>query len=156
MKREPAKEIQKGNEQARELIVSLINEEMSRFWTRFNIFGAVQVGTIIGIASAAQFLFNNVTILRGVFILVIAFSVSGSIAIFRGFDLQRSFVKTLFDIEKTFPKGDRMASIMGGHQMFPWYTSSFTCSLFGVLCTLFWIIGWVWLEARDFQVNLSK
>ena len=152
---EPAREDQKGNEKTRELAISMINNEMNRFWTRFNIFGAVQVGAVVGIASSAQFLLANKPILRGVFLLVTAFSISGSIAIFRGFDLQKSLVEALFDLEQSFPEQDRIAGIMGRHQMLPWYTSSITCSLFGLLCSLFWIIGWIWLEVSGFQVTMA-
>jgi hypothetical protein len=139
-----------------ELIFSLINEEMNRFWTRFNIFGAVQVGAVIGIASAAQFFFNNLALLRSVFVLLIAFPISGSIAILRGYDLQRVWVPTLDELEKSNPEGERVLAKAKRNQRLPMYLSSITCSIFGMLCTLFWILGWVMLELTNFNINLSR
>ena len=139
-----------------EIIISTLNNEMNRFWTRFNIFAAVQVGTVIGVISNIEFLCSNLIIFRFVFILFISFSVVGAVAIFRGFDLQKALVKTLIQVEKDLPANFQLFRIMHSHMKFPLYISNIACSIFATLYCLFWIFGWIYCEVIKFSINIPK
>lgn len=134
-----------------ELIATLLAGEMDRYWTRFNIFAVVQVGAIIGILTEINFLLLNTMVFRCVLLILLLFSITGAIAIFRGHDLQRSFVLTLKDIEKTLPKDQQLLEAILSHMRMPTFISNYTCSAFGVLCCILWVIAWIWLEVNKFS-----
>ena len=139
-----------------ELLISTLNSEMSRFWTRFNIFGAVQVAAAVALIANAEFLKLNVAISRALLTLLLTFSVVGAIAIFRGYDLQRSIVLTLSEIEQDQPEADRLLAMTHRNMRCPLYFSNITCIVFGFLCSLFWLVGWIALEVIGFQISIPK
>ena len=143
------------NENSREHLVTLLNDEMNRFWTRFNIFSIVQVGALLSLANAAKFLVANIMLFRSALLLLVVFSISGTTAFVRGFDLQQSFTKNLIRMETSLPKQERIISTTQRYQRLPSYTNTVTCSLFGVICSLLWVIGWIWLELTDFKLTLN-
>ena len=140
-------------EDDRGLIVSSLNNEMNRFWTRFNIFAGVQVGALLGVVHAAKVLLANLIVFRAVLVLLVAFSLTGAIAIFRGHDLQRALVKTLYQLEDSLPKENRLFEHIVANMRTPLYTCNIACCVFGVVCVLLWVAGWVWLEKMGFPIS---
>lgn len=140
----------------RELIVSSLNSEMNRFWTRFNVFAGVQVGGLLGVVHAARILLANIMMFRFVLVVLVLFSTVGSIAIFRGHDLQRALVKTLAEAEGSLAKEKRLFGRVVGNMRMPLYTCNIACCAFGVICVLLWVAGWVWLEKTGFAICVPK
>ena len=128
---------------SQEILADALRSEMDRYWTRFNIFAAVQVGAVIGLLSIIQILLLNRILLLSVLGLIITFSITGAISILRGHDLQRSIVYALAEVENSLPKSDRILEICRKHMRFPLFIGNHTCSFFAITCCFFWIMALV-------------
>lgn len=140
----------------KELIVSSLNSEMNRFWTRFNVFAGVQIGGLLGVVHAARMLLANVMVFRVVLLVLVLFSAVGAIAIFRGHDLQRALVKTLAEVESSLAKEKRLFELILRNMKMPLYTCNIACCAFGVICVLLWMVGWIWLEKIGFAICIPE
>lgn len=134
-----------------ELLINTLNAEMDRYWTRFNIFTAVQVGAIIGVVNTISLLTQNPLLFRFVFLFLIAFSVTGTISVLRGHDLQRGLVLTLLHVESMMSKEFRLLELLKRKWRFPTFLSNYSCSIFSMLCCCSWISAWIWLEYVGFS-----
>jgi hypothetical protein len=129
-----------------ELMATVLSGEIDRFWTRFNIFAAVQVGAVVGILAQWQVISHCSAILRGTFMMLIVFSITGIIVMLRGFDVQRSFVLTLQQVEMNIPEDDRLFAISVRTMRFPLFTTNIVCLSFGIFSLVLWIVCWAWIE----------
>jgi hypothetical protein len=133
-----------------EIIIDTLNAEMDRYWTRFNIFTAVQIGALLGVLNSLQLLILNPLLFRFIFIFLVAFSLTGVVSVLRGHDLQRGLVLTLSLIEKDLVKEHRLLFMLKRNWRFPTFLSNYSCSFFAILCCCAWILAWAWLEFNHY------
>ncbi|MFG1690711.1 hypothetical protein ACGF5M_00915 [Gemmatimonadota bacterium] len=119
---------------------------MDRYWTRFNIFAAVQIGALVGIVNGASFLAANPNISRLVLAFLLLFSITGAVNIVRGHDLQRSFVLALGETERDLPERERLLHLTSSFFRLPTFVGNYTCSMFAVACCVLWVGALVWFE----------
>jgi hypothetical protein len=143
------------SEEAYGHLLSFLDGEMERFWTRFNIFAAVQVGALIGLASEAQFFLCNRPVLRFALVLIISFSVVGLLSTWRGHDLQRGIVSALQDIERSFPPHAQIVAKIRSGTRLPLHFGSRVGLAFNAGAIILWLIAWLWLELSSTTIRLS-
>jgi uncharacterized membrane protein len=135
---------------SQQIMVDTLSGEMDRYWTRFNIFAAVQVGAVVGVLSSLAILLANPSVFRLIFVFLLWFSITGPIAVFRGHDLQRSIVLALAEVEQSLPEGQRLLALCRKHFRMPTFISNYACSAFTVFCCVCWAAAWLWLELKGY------
>lgn len=143
------------SDQAYDHLIALLNSEMERFWTRFNIFAAVQVGALIGLASEARFFLDNRPVLRFALVFIIAFSAVGFLSTWRGNDLQRGIVSALLKIESSLPPDDRIVARIRAGTKLPLHFGSRVVLSFSLASILLWVMAWLWLEFSPTPIHLA-
>jgi len=138
-----------------QFLSGLLDSEMDRFWTRFNIFAAVQIGAFIGLLSNAKLLKQNKQATRAALVLILVFSVVGVIVTYRGFDLQHSMVKSLKELESQAPADARVAEYVLKNTRMPVHTNTYVCIGFACFCIGFWGFVFCWLECRDGYAKIT-
>jgi len=136
---------------SQEIMANTLGGEMDRYWTRFNIFAAVQVGAVIGVVSSLAILLANPGIFRFVLLFLLWFSITGSIAVLRGHDLQRSIVLAMAELEQSLPEGQRLLALTRKHFRLPTFISNYACSTFAIFCCVCWAADWLWLECNGYS-----
>jgi len=136
---------------SQEMLADMLNSEIDRYWTRFNIFAAVQLGAFVGLFNTMHVLLVNQMAFRFILVLLIWFSVTGVIAVIRGLDLQRSLVLALGEVEQNLPKHQRLMSMTSKYSRVPIFLTNHSCTIFCILCCLGWIAAWIWLEWTHFS-----
>jgi uncharacterized membrane protein YhaH (DUF805 family) len=134
---------------SQQIMADTLNSEMDRYWTRFNIFAAVQVGAVVGVLSTLAVLLENPTIFRFVLLFLVWFSVTGALAVLRGHDLQRSLVLALAELEESLPESQRLLARTRKHFRMPTFISNYACSVFAIFCVC-WALAWLWLEWKGY------
>lgn len=136
---------------SQQILADALSNEMNRYWIRFNIFAAVQVGAVVGIVSNIEVLLTSRGIFRLVFIFLLWFSVTWAIAVLRGHDLQRSIVLALLEVEQSFPEGQRLLTLCQKCFRMPTFLSNYACSIFAVFSCVCWAVVWLWLEVKGYN-----
>lgn len=136
---------------SQQIMVATLSSEMDRYWTRFNIFAAVQVGAVVGVVTSMQVLLENPSVSRFVFLFLLWFSVTGAIAVHRGHDLQRSIVLALIEVELLLPIEQRLFALCSKHFRMPMFLSNYACSAFAFFCCVCWVVAWIWLELAGYK-----
>jgi hypothetical protein len=131
---------------SQKIMAETLFSEMDRYWTRFNIFAAVQVGALVGVVNSLTVLLTNPSLFRFVFVFLLWFSVTGAIAVFRGHDLQRSIILVVVEVEQLLPEEQRLFSLCRKHFHTPTFMANIACSVFAVFCCGCWALAWLWLE----------
>ena len=127
---------------------------MNRFWTKFYIFSAIHIGALVGFMTNAKFLVANIVIFGSSLILMIIFSIVGVISIFRGYDLQQTYMDSLKEIEKSLEKNERLIELVVRFMKLPPFLNTIIIISFTILICIFWVSGLVYLEAIDFRLNI--
>jgi hypothetical protein len=141
-------------QEATKLLVSLLDNEMSRFWTRFNIFGAVQIGAIMATVSNMKILKMYRKLFRVILWALFFFSLVGVIALLRSFDLQRAYVETLSSIESNWPVQNQFVSQLFTNTFLPKYLNILCCILLGVFFCIFWLCLAIRFKFRKLDIRI--
>jgi len=81
-------------------IISLYDNEMSRFWTRFNIFIGFEIAILIGIFSIIRTIFHIVVLTRIILLFVTIISLLFFLIIIRSLCVNLKIVKILINYEE--------------------------------------------------------
>lgn len=82
------------------LLTSSFNDEITRFWSRFNILFGVEIIGLIGILNSLKILSSNVVLFRLTLILMLLYSISTFLIVLRGFLMHQNILKTLLIFEQ--------------------------------------------------------
>ena len=82
------------------LLTSSFNDEITRFWSRFNILFGVEIIGLIGILNSLKILSSNIVLFRLTLILMLLYSISTFLIVWRGFMMHQNILKTLLKFEQ--------------------------------------------------------
>lgn len=82
------------------LLTSSFNDEITRFWSRFNILFGVEIIGLIGILNSLKILSSNVVLFRLTLILMLLYSISTFLIVLRGFLMHQNILKTFLIFEQ--------------------------------------------------------
>lgn len=134
-------------------LLHLYDTEVTRFWTRFNIFLGFQIALVVGLLSGAAFLALNVVIFRLVTYGSLVISSGSCIIHWRGYIRQRYMIRAIAEIEK------RSNGTLCLLEIFRSFTSqspsgnSFLAALIGCCMLAFWIVLLLHLECFGYALN---
>ncbi len=82
------------------LLFASFNDEVSRFWSRFNILMGIQMGGFIGVLASLKTLVLNPSLFRLALILMMLYSISTTIIAVRGHIMHEALLRTLGMMEQ--------------------------------------------------------
>jgi hypothetical protein len=82
------------------ILSTSFNDEITRFWSRFNILMGIQMGGFIGILASPKLLFMSPELFRLTLILMSMFSVSTTFIVFRGCMMHGAILRMLAMMEQ--------------------------------------------------------
>jgi hypothetical protein len=138
------------NDNLRQMLVDSFNAEMDRYWTRFNIFSAVQVGAVVGLVNALNLLLLNWWLFRLCLLFVFVFSVTGVLNALRGHDLQRAIVRVLIGTETELPVDQQLLTNVTKQSRYPAFFGNHVCTAFSIFCCVAWLFSWLLLEYTSY------
>ena len=95
------------------IITTSFNDEVTRFWSRFNILMGIQMGGFIGILASLKTLFLNVGLLRLALIFMTFYSVATTIIFLRGHIMHESMIKMILMMERESDGKLKILSLAG-------------------------------------------
>ena len=95
------------------ILTATFNDEVTRFWSRFNILMGIQMGGFIGILASLKTLFLNVGIFRLAIIFMIFYSVATALIVLRGYIMHESMIKMILKMERESDGQFKIMSLAG-------------------------------------------
>lgn len=133
-------------------LLELYDTEVTRFWTRFNLFLGFQIALAAGIFSGSKFFTENTPIFRLTMIVILVISFFSAVIHIKGHIRQRHLIKTISVIE---------SNSKGTLFLLTTYKSitdespsgnSFIASIIGGCMTIFWFVLFIYLEVCGYAV----
>ena len=134
-------------------LLHLYNTEVTRFWTRFNIFLGFQIALVVALLSGATFLAHNVVIFRLVTYGSLVISLGSCIIHWRGYIRQRYMIRTIAEIEK---RSNDTLCLLATFRSFTSQSpsgNSFLAALIGCCMLAFWIVLLLHMEFSGYILN---
>lgn len=133
-------------------LLGLYDTEVSRFWTRFNLFLGFQIALAAGIFSGSKFFSENTPIFRLTMIAILVISFFSAVIHIRGHIRQRHLIKTISAIESN-SKG--VLILLTTYRSITNESpsgNSFIASILGGCMAIFWSILFIYLEVCGYAV----
>ncbi|HDY67336.1 hypothetical protein LCGC14_3101640 [marine sediment metagenome] len=134
------------------ILMGLYDTEVTRFWTRFNLFLGFQIALAAGIFSGSKFFAENTPIFRLTMIAILVISFSSAVIHLRGHIRQRHLLKAISVIESN-SKG--VLILLATYRSITNESpsgNSFIASIVGVCMTMFWLVLFIYLEICGYTV----
>jgi hypothetical protein len=82
------------------IISTSFNDEVTRFWSRFNILMGIQMGGFIGILASLKMLVSNPSLFRLALILMTLYSIATTLIVIRGHLMHETILRMLAMMEE--------------------------------------------------------
>jgi len=121
-----------------EIYIHTINSELDRFWSRFNVYAAIEILAVIALVLAFDKVQIHPHTARAANMVIFLWSVTGSLMIWQSMDIQRRLVKAIVAAESNLPDDvglfrEALQSVSSA-QFFIFRA----CFSFSVVCSIFW------------------
>lgn len=121
-----------------EVYIGTINAELDRFWSRFNVYAAIQILAVVALMLAFDKVQIHPHTARAANMLVFLWSVTGSLIIWQSTEIHRRLVTAIVTAEASLPEDvglfrEALKSVSAA-QFFIFRA----CFSFSVACSLFW------------------
>ncbi|TFH07782.1 MAG: hypothetical protein E4H08_08920 [Candidatus Atribacteria bacterium] len=138
-----------------ELLALTFNDEVTRFWARFNILMGLQMGGFVGILASTGILSLNPSLFRLALILMTLYSVSTLVVISRGHLMHEALLKGLALLEQESEGRFRMLSTCRRASKVPIGLNQQVAIVIAVVFVLAWISFLVWAEINRYAFSIA-
>ena len=133
-----------------ELLALTFNDEISRFWTRFNILMGFQMGAFVGTLASTGILAANPGLFRLALILMTLYSISTAAVISRGHLMHQTLLRALDLLERESKGRFRMLSLCRQTSKVPIGSNQQIAVVISVIFVLAWIAFLVLAEMNKY------
>ena len=121
-----------------EVYIGTINSELDRFWSRFNVYAAIEILAVVALMLAFDKVQIHPHTARAANMVVFLWSVTGSLIIWQSMEIQRRLVTAIVAAEANLPDDvglfrEALQSVTPA-QFFIFRA----CFSFSVVCSIFW------------------
>lgn len=135
-----------------ELIIGVFQNEGGRFWTRFNIFTAIELGGLAAVLSNLAVLASNPCIFRYVLVFLFLLSLAITLISCRGVMSARLIFRLLKHIESTSKSLVSITDFVRKNDRLPQYVNYLIAICVCVLFSASWLIALVYFEVTDYVI----
>ncbi len=133
-----------------ELLALTFNDEVTRFWTRFNILMGLQMGGFVGVLASTGILASNPGLFRLALILMTLYSVTTAEVISRGHLMHETLLRALALLERESDGRLRMLSLCRQVSRVPIGLNQHIAIVIAVVFVLAWVAFLVWAEMNKY------
>lgn len=138
-----------------ELLFSAFTEEVSRFWSRFNILVGIQMAGFVGVLAYMQNLAKMAAVLRLVLLMMILYSVSTTVITVRGHLMHQTLLKALQQLEGESDGALRLLKAVGGHARVPLGLNQLVAIFIACAFSLGWLVILLMAEKSGYSFGLN-
>lgn len=126
-----------------ELLVGMYDNEMNRFWVRFNIFVGMEFAGLLAICVNPKFLIANRAVLFTVLLFCALLSLLVVFMVLRGITSARLFLQIMKMIEKKSPELGNLIEIIPRLDRVPQYVNFLIALIVAFLFSALWWAGFI-------------
>ena len=139
-----------------EQIIGIFQGEAGRFWTRFNIFTAIELAGVLGVLSNLKILADNVNIFRYVMILFCLLSTMIIIIGIRGIMSHKMLLRMVGYVESQSKQLLPLVELSRKFENLPQYINFIVAVAISILFSLAWWAAFIYLEINDYHIIVSQ
>lgn len=134
------------------LIMTMFDNEMNRYWLRYNLFLGFEIALFIGIVSSLKFLVLNSWLFCIVLAFVLAFSFGFFIIVLRGYSIQIVLQKVISEIEQNSNGKLIIFSSIKSKSRLPLYINGMISLILVFIILIFWIVFFLFIILNNYQL----
>lgn len=138
------------------ILTTSFNNEVTRFWSRFNILMGIQMGGFIGILASLKTLFLNVGLFRLALIFMTFYSVATMIIVLRGHIMHESMIKMILTMERESDGKLKILSLAGKVSKVPVGLNQIVGICISTGFSIAWIAFLIHSESIDYAFIFPK
>jgi len=138
------------------ILTSSYNDEVTRFWWRFNILMGVQMGGFIGILAAAKLLVLNPMLFRLAVVLMTLYSIATLLIVVRGHSMHEMLLRALATMEKESMGTLRILSLVNKLSKVAIGFNQVVAMCIAMCFTLTWCVLLVYAESKGYAFALER
>lgn len=121
-----------------EVYIATLNSELDRFWSRFNIYSAVQILAIVGLILAFDKLQIHPETAQAATMVLFLWSLTGTLIIWRSMEIQQRLITAIVNAETSLPEdvGLFREALQASNPA--QFFILRVCFSFSVVCSVFW------------------
>ena len=139
-----------------ELVVGVYQTESGRFWTRFNIFTAIELAGIFGVLSNIKMLAANSSIFRCVMLFFCLLSLLVIIIAARGIQSHRMLIRMIAYVESKSKELLPLVELTRTLDRLPQYVNFIVAVIISVLFSIAWWGALIYLEVTNYYIVVPK
>ena len=139
-----------------ELVVGVYQTESGAFWTRFNIFTAIEFAGILGVLSNLKILAANSSIFRCVMLLFCLLSVLFVVIAARGIQSTRMLLRMIAYVESKSKELLPLVELTKTLDRLPQYVNFIVAVVISVLFSIAWWVALIYLEITSYYIVVPK
>ncbi|MBC8485060.1 MAG: hypothetical protein H8D45_03355 [Bacteroidetes bacterium] len=138
------------------ILTTMFDNEISRFWSRFNILFGIEIVGLIGIFNSLELLILNSFLFRSTLIFMIFFSSATCIIVIRGFMMHENILHILFKLEKKSKGKLQILNLSKSSSHIPIGFNQIIAIGITAIFILFWLSFLIFAEIKSYQFIISK
>ena len=139
-----------------ELVVSVYQTEAGRFWTRFNIFTAIELAGLLGVLSNLKILTADSSIFRYVMLFFCLLSLLVIIIAIRGILSHRMLLQMIAYVESKSKELLPLVEYTRTLDPLPQYVNYIVAVVISVMFSIAWWFALIYLEVTNFHIVVPK
>jgi uncharacterized membrane protein (UPF0182 family) len=139
-----------------ELVVGVYQTESSAFWTRFNIFTAIEFAGILGLLSNLKLLAANPVIFRCVMVFFCLLSVLVIIIAVRGIQSSRMLLHMIAHVEARSMELLPLVQLTKTLDRLPQYVNFIIAVIIAILFSMAWMGALIFFEVTNYNIVVPK
>jgi len=138
------------------ILSTSFNDEITRFWSRFNILMGIQMGGLIGVLASAKVLVMNPGLFRLALILMMLYSIATTIIVVRGHIMHETILRMLGMMEQDSKGELRILKLARKASRVPVGLNQLVAT--GIACTFSaaWAVFLILAEIKNYGFTLPK
>lgn len=138
------------------LITMSFDNEITRFWSRFNILMGTQMVGFVGVFASAKTLFLNPGLFRLALILMTFYSMATTAIVIRGYIMHETLLKMIIWIERESEGKIRILALSEEASKVPIGLNQIFAICISVVFSVGWIIFLIFAESRHYAFIIPE
>lgn len=138
------------------ILTNSFNDEITRFWTRFNILMGIQMGGFVGVLASSKVLILNTDLFRLSLILMVLYSAAATIIVVRGHIMHDTIIKMLIMLEQNSDGQLKLLSLAGNATKIPIGLNQRAAIFVAAVFTITWVAFLIIAEGKEYAFILPK
>lgn len=135
-----------------ELAVGIYQTESAAFWTRFNIFTAIELAGFFGLLSNMKLLVHNLCVFRFMMVFFCLLSVLVIIIAVRGIQSSRMLLHMIAYVEGESTDLLSLMTFMKKYDRMPQYVNFIIAAIIAVLFSIVWWVALIFFEVTNYNI----